>query len=294
MTQLTPEEKKKLIINLLLILCSVIIVVLGAMMIKSLLEYRESRKEYDVLQEYTFVEEDEAESAKPSAEKTEPVKENTDTAGNAATKENPEKDESGKILVKKEPTCALSIDFASLQEVNPDVKGWIYMDELNISYPIVQGENNDEYIYTTVMGTANNSGSIFMESLNAGDFSDSHTLIYGHNMKDGSMFGKLKRLYDQDYIDKMEEIPAFWVITPTGKYRYDIFSIHTTPASGETYTIYSGESNEVADYMNSMAKKSGVELSKRTYNSTDKVITLSTCTGSDEYRLVVQGVLHVD
>lgn len=291
------EDKKKLLINGLLVLCSVVILVLTVMMVKALLEYRESRKEYDALKEYIFVEDNSQEASKSTQEseavKKEPGKTDSKDKENSANATD-KAEESEKVLVKKEPTCALTIDFASLQEINPDVKGWIYLDALNISYPIVQGENNDEYIYTTVMGTANNSGSIFMESLNAGDFSDSHTLIYGHNMKDGSMFGKLKRLYDQDYIDKMEEIPAFWIITPSGTYRYDIFSIHTTPAAGETYTIYSGAGDAVADYMNSMARKTGVELSKRTYNSTDKVVTLSTCTGSDEYRLVVQGVLHVE
>ena len=133
-----------------------------------------------------------------------------------------------------------------------------------------------------------------MESLNAGDFSDPHTLIYGHNMKDGSMFGHLKNLYDQDYVDNLESVLCFWIITPNGKSRYDIFSIHTVSASGEAYTIFSGECDEVGTYLNSMARLSGVELPQRVYNSKDKAVTLSTCTGSDEYRLIVQGVLHVD
>ena len=113
-------------------------------------------------------------------------------------------------------------------------------------------------------------------------------------MKDGSMFGKLKKLYDQDFVDEWDAPLCFWIITPKGKYRFDIFSIHTVSATGDAYTLFTGQGDVVAEYINKMARQTGVELPQRAYNSEDKVITLSTCTSGDEYRLVVQGVLHVE
>jgi sortase B len=111
-------------------------------------------------------------------------------------------------------------------------------------------------------------------------------------MKDGSMFGKLKKLYDQKFVDEWDAPLCFWILTPEGKYRYDIFSIHTVSATGETYTLFSGDSDEVGEYANTMARQSGVKLPQRAYHGQDRIITLSTCTSGDEYRLVVQGVLR--
>ena len=194
----------------------------------------------------------------------------------------------------REATCSITVDFDALWKINPDVKGWIYLEALGITYPIVKGETNDDYIYTSVKGTANSGGSIFMDYRNSDSFLDPHTLIYGHNMKDGSMFGKLKKLYDQDFVDEWDAPLCFWIITPEGKYRYDIFSIHTVSATGETYTLFIGQGDVVAAYINKMVRQTGVALPQRVYNDEDKVITLSTCTSGDDYRLVVQGVLHVE
>ena len=280
------EERKSAanaIINALIIIFTLLIIFFAWMLVKETIPYIESRKEYDDLQQFILPEEE--------------VKPSTVIVGGSSTDSGDESDdgseESGE-KVMREAVCNLKVDFEALWKVNPDVKGWIYLEALGITYPVVQGETNDDYIYTSVKGSANRGGSIFMDFRNGDDFMDPHTLIYGHNMKDGSMFGKLKKLYDQDFIDEWDAPLCFWIITPEGKYRYDIFSIHTVSASGETYTLFSGEGDVVAEYINTMARQTGVELPQRVYNSKDKVITLSTCTSGDEYRLVVQGVLHVE
>jgi hypothetical protein len=81
----------------------------------------------------------------------------------------------------------------SLAQINPDVYGWISIAGTDINYPIVQGKDNDEYLHRTYKRENLFVGSIFMDYQNSADFSDCNSIIYGHNMKDGSMFGKLSR-----------------------------------------------------------------------------------------------------
>ena len=286
------KQKTNLVLNGLIILFTLLIIFFVFMLIKETIPYVQSRKEYNELQQFILPEE---KAVKPETI----IVGNTDNSDNAESKDNAtdaaeatEEDSEEKVM--REATCSITVDFDALWKINPDVKGWIYLEALNITYPVVKGETNDDYIYTSVKGTANSGGSIFMDYRNSDSFLDPHTLIYGHNMKDGSMFGKLKKLYDQDFVDEWGASLCFWIITPEGKYRYDIFSIHTVSATGEAYTLFMGQGDVVAEYINKMARQTGVALPQRVYNDNDKVITLSTCTSGDDYRLVVQGVLHVE
>ena len=286
------KQKTNFILNGLIILFTLLIIFFVFMLIKETIPYVQSRKEYNELQQFILPEE---EAVKPGTI----IVGNLGSSDGKGTGENStdtteETEDGADEKVMREATCPMTVDFNALWKINPDVKGWIYLEALGITYPVVKGETNDDYIYTSVKGTANSGGSIFMDYRNSDSFLDPHTLIYGHNMKDGSMFGKLKKLYDQDFVDEWDAPLCFWIITPEGKYRYDIFSIHTVSATGETYTLFTGQGDVVADYINKMARQTGVELPQRVYNDEDKVITLSTCTSGDDYRLVVQGVLHVE
>ncbi len=287
------EKSKKgrdtgsIIISILIVLFTILIVFSVMMLVKETIPYIESRQEYDELQQFIIPDEEKVKSEPIIVGGKDKTEESAESIENVETVTPEEK-------VMREATCSIKVDFESLQKINPDIKGWIYLEALDISYPIVRGETNDDYIYTTVNGNANDGGSIFMDFRNSDDFMDPHTLIYGHNMKDGSMFGKLKKMYNQKFVDEWDAPLCFWILTPEGKHRFDIFSIHTVTAVGETYTLFSAESDAVAEYINKMARQTGVELPQRVYNSKDKVITLSTCTSGNDYRLVVQGVLHVE
>lgn len=91
----------------------------------------------------------------------------------------------------------LSVDHAGLYAVNPDYAGWIYIEDdiadIHISYPFLQGETNDEYLRTTMEGERSSAGSVFVDENTPADFSEHHTILYGHNMLDGSMFSDLKK-----------------------------------------------------------------------------------------------------
>lgn len=197
------------------------------------------------------------------------------------------KDVEGKEV--KHWTSPLDIDFDELESINKDVVGWIYMEALPdiINYPLVQGDNNEYYLHHTYKKEDVFAGSIFVDYKNSSDFSDQNTIIYGHNMNNGSMFGSLKKYKNQETIDKS---PYFWIITKDEAYKYQIFSIYTASVEGDTYTLIKGPGSETIDYAVSMWKKSELDMGDFDFKETDKIITLSTCTGDSSTRFVVQGI----
>ncbi|MDY3249410.1 MAG: class B sortase [Candidatus Choladocola sp.] len=185
------------------------------------------------------------------------------------------------------PTMTNPIDFADLQNVNSDVVGWLKIRALDISYPLVQGEDNDYYLHRTFEKTDNFAGCLFVNCDNKSDFTDQNTIIYGHNMKNGSMFGKLKNFQEEETFEKSK---YFWIFTPDLIYQYRIFSACVVNKTGLTYqTSYTNsEFQSLINYVypNSVVKNSDVQVSE-----SDRIVTLSTCTGDDSTRFVVMGKL---
>lgn len=188
---------------------------------------------------------------------------------------------------EEEVVPPITVNFEELKKINPDVVGWIYIEALEVSYPVVQGKDNDEYLHHTYEGTYNFAGSIFLEYTNKKDFSDCNTIIYGHNMKNGSMFGTLKEFQKQETYEKS---PYIWMLTPEEDYQYEIISSYTTPVSSETYTLFKGPDKEFKEYVEKMMKNSEITTRKIEVDVKDKVITLSTCTGNSATRYVVQAI----
>ena len=187
-----------------------------------------------------------------------------------------------------EPKPPLNVDFDKLRSVNEDVIGWIYVDALpDISYPIVQGTDNQTYLHQTYEKNYNFAGTIFIDYENKPDFSDCNTLVYGHNMKNGTMFGQLKKfsedqsLYDND--------KYFWILTPDKNYRYEIISAYTTGVNSDTYTLFKGPGEEFEEYLKRIKSYSEIKTDDTELTIKDKIVTLSTCTGNESTRFVVQG-----
>lgn len=186
----------------------------------------------------------------------------------------------------------IEVNFSPLKSVNEDVIGWLYMEAIpEISYPVVHGEDNEYYLHRTYEGTYNFAGTIFVDYENKGDFSDCNTLVYGHNMQNGSMFGKLKRFQEQDVMDASR---YFWILTPDRNYRYEIFAAYNTAVNSETYTLFLGPGQEFLDYANTMKKNTQIYAGNVEFAMTDRIVTLSTCTGNESTRFVVQGKLVDD
>ena len=180
----------------------------------------------------------------------------------------------------------LQVNWDELKEINPDIVGWIYVDALpNISYPVLKGEDNDYYLHHTFRREYLFSGSIFEDYLNDPDFSDPNTIVYGHNMKDGSMFNALKQLKNQETYDAN---PYFWILTPKGNYRYHIYCAATAAAGSDVYLLYRDQDEEFLKWEEKMQEMSEVK-NQVDFQKTDKTVILSTCTSDSSYRVVVIG-----
>lgn len=185
-------------------------------------------------------------------------------------------------------TAPISVDFAELMKVNPDVIGWIYCEGTKISYPILQSDDNDAYLHTMIDGSYNKAGSIFMDYRNSPNFSDLGTVIYGHNMKNDSMFGTLNEYKKQEYY---EAHPVMWVLTPEKTYRLEIIAALDTLDDSIAYDIPASE-DELKEYLQWAVKRSDIETDVD-ISKTMRVVTLSTCYSAsyDNTRYIVVGEL---
>ena len=197
-------------------------------------------------------------------------------------------DELEKAGPEAQPQPPINVDFDKLRSVNEDVVGWIYVDALDdISYPVVQGKDNDTYLHRTYEKNYNFAGTIFVDYENSRDFSDCNTLVYGHNMKNGSMFGHLKKfVQDKETYQKSK---YFWILTPEKNYRYEIVSAYTTGVNSDTYTLFKGPGDEFQEYLKKIKDYSEIATEEKDLTIKDKIVTLSTCTGNESTRFVVQG-----
>ena len=181
------------------------------------------------------------------------------------------------------------MDLEVLREQNPDVVGWIVIPDTQLSYPLMKGTENDYYLNHTWLKEANSVGSIFLEYSCAEDFSDFNTIIYGHRMKNGSMFATLKYYAEQEYF---LEHPSVYVVTDEGVDIYDIFAAYEADVTGHTYYINLAKESNREIFVNNSLILSEIDT-EITPSVEDKILTLSTCTGLGyDSRWVVQAVLR--
>ncbi|MBO4854669.1 MAG: class B sortase [Oscillospiraceae bacterium] len=126
----------------------------------------------------------------------------------------------------------IQVDFPALRQVNGDIVAWLYGPGTEISYPVVQGKDNDQYLYLLPDRTWNVSGSLFLDYRCSPGFSDNISIIYGHHMKTGAMFGGLVQYKEQSYY---KAHPYFYLITPEQKYRVELFAGCVIPSDAELY-----------------------------------------------------------
>ena len=259
-TQKQPEQKKKkksdVLLTIALIAAIAVFCYAAFNLYHIYTEYKKGTDEYNQIEEMAVTERDadSAEVAGPNAQLKPPIE----------------------------------VDFDKLKSVNEDVVGWIYVDALpDISYPIVKGKDNQTYLHQTYEKNYNFAGTIFVDYENSGDFSDCNTLVYGHNMKNGSMFGHLKKFREDDKLYKQDKY--FWILTPERNYRYEIISAYTTGVNSDTYTLFKGPGEEFEKYLETIKGYSEIQTDDTDLTIKDKIVTLSTCTGNESTRFVVQG-----
>lgn len=192
---------------------------------------------------------------------------------------------------EKEP-LVLPVNLAELMEKYPDVYAWIQIPGTGIDYPIVQRTgDNSYYLNHTVEGKNKIEGAIYTEDYNAKNFFDANTVIYGHNMKNGSMFQQLHRYEDRKFLKENPDV----VIYQTDQIlHYRIFAAYVYDNRHLMESFDFSDSDVFDAYIESildMKNMSNVIDDSVAITSEDRIITLSTCNGNDKERYLVQAVL---
>ena len=212
-------------------------------------------------------------------EPSKPVISETEAATEAAGETQPEATEAPELAGLPR------VDFEHLAQINPDVVGWIYIKDTNINYPIVQGRNNNYYLDKLFDGTYNAAGSIFLDAACSSDFLDSHSIIYGHNMKDKSMFADLMKYKDQIFFEDHAE---GLLVTPTAVHRIVFFSGYVSHNWTDAWEL---EFRDISfsKWLKNIEARSFFDTTDLP-DEDDRILTLSTCTYEfDDAKYVLHG-----
>ena len=276
-----PKSKKKkkqsFIHYLIPTVLFISMIVFGGLFLRDFLEYRAAEDEYASLQDHIVISE-------------EPKKE-------APKKEKASEDEFDDEA-EEEPVDLLhphfQIDYGALSGVNADFTAVLHVPALSITYPVVKSKDNEEYLHRTLEGKANFAGSIFLDANAKGSYDHKNTFIFGHNMKNGTMFGKLKYFLRDDQLANSN--PYVFLCRPEGITRYRIFSYYLTTVESPIYNDFEGDKGydqylslvqRLSSYRN--YPKDSIDFSRR-----PDIITLSTCSGPSggNQRFIVQAALE--
>lgn len=177
------------------------------------------------------------------------------------------------------------VDFNKLKEQNSDAVAWIKVNNTNIEYPVVKGSNNSFYLNHNFEKSNNSAGWIFADYRNKFDNTDKNIVIYGHNMKDNSMFGSLKNILNSDWYDN-EENTNITLYTENEKCIYKVFSIYEIESENYYIKTEFSDDNNFEQFVKTIKKRSikefNIDVSKD-----DNILTLSTCANNNKYRVVL-------
>ena len=169
------------------------------------------------------------------------------------------------------------VDWKALKKVNPDVQGWLYQKGTVINYPVVQGTDNDTYLHTRFDKQWSGGGTLFVDCRMEKDFRGFNSIIYGHHMKDGSMFRSIRGYTKEDgYYDKHKTLE---LATPHGNYHLVVFSAFITKATDEDTYKMTYDDPAKQSYIDRAWERSELPLTKDSVDVTknDRLVTLSTC-----------------
>lgn len=164
-------------------------------------------------------------------------------------------------------------NLTALAAQNEDLVGWIELIGTAIDYPVVKGADNAYYLTHNFLKQESIVGTIFMDQDNSPDFTDPNTVLYGHNMKDGSMFHALKAFRRQEVID---QDPMLYITLQDRTLTYEIVSVYVAEADYD-YRYHYREGEGYLDFLERITAKSCVALDRAPLVETDRILTLSTC-----------------
>jgi len=179
----------------------------------------------------------------------------------------------------------INVDFETVIIKNQETVAWLWIPDTNINFPIVQGNDNEKYLHYAFDGAKSAVGSIFLDYRNSPEFSDRHSVIYGHNMKNGSMFGHLSKFSEREYTEKHCYI---YLITEKKIKKYRIFSQYITNENLESYRMNFENEVDFEKYLQRVEEYSDYNTNWKIESK--KIITLSTCVNDDSKRRVIHAV----
>lgn len=166
--------------------------------------------------------------------------------------------------------------FTQLKYINPDTVGWVEIFGTHINYPIVQGSNDLEYLNKDIYGNSALSGSIYLAADNNGDFGDWYSLIYGHHMENGAMFGDITKFLDKDYFDSHR---SGVLQTDSGEYLIDVFAcVSTNSYEGTIYNISPDSEKKYPELKEYISSHSNNLTDIPETGADTKILAFSTCT----------------
>ena len=266
----SKKDKKYNAVGIAVIsMCSVLTLASGLLIARDLHQYSESTASYEDLA--AFVE---------LPEQTEAPEETGSGGGTARADE----------ILTEETVVLPTVDFDALKETNEDIIGWVTIPDTVVNYPVTQTDNNSYYLNHLYDGTYNKTGCLFADYENQADFSDRNTIIYGHNMRDGSMFATLNEYDKQEFFNAHKEL---YLVTPEGGYVVELFAAFSAKpsesgADTSPWRLSWKDDGAYTTWLNVMQDRSVVE-SDVTVTSSDKVLTLSTCRPGGTERFIVMG-----
>ena len=184
----------------------------------------------------------------------------------------------------------IEVDWDYLRSVNEEVVGWLYCPGTIINYPVVQTTDNDFYLMHNFSREYNGAGALFADMNSSLGVLESNYIIYGHNMKDGSMFGSFQSYKNESYAD---ENPILYLLTPDGAYRIDLFAMHIVEGIVENFPTHFSDATAYQAYINEVSP-TFYWFRPEKLDTRYPLVTLSTCTsaqGFESARLVLHGVL---
>lgn len=242
-------------------------------------EYKEGEDSYQQLQELVSV---------PQQTEDDEQQPDTTQAPQPGQNEQPDADQTVSVESPEKDTKPV-VNFTALHAINEDVVGWIYQEGTAVNYPIAQGVDNQEYLYWLINGDYNSAGTPFMDYRNEPDFSDRNTVVYGHNMNNGTMFADFHKYTDQEYYDAH---PTMLLLTPDGDYTVEFFAGYITDLDANAWQMTFSSDEEFDSWLNNAVSRSAF-TSNVEPTVQDRVITLSTCSDSAaKTRFVLLGVLR--
>lgn len=189
------------------------------------------------------------------------------------------------------------INFGELKKVNADICGWIKIEGTSIDFPIMQSSNSkaeDYYLKHNWKGEYEKAGAAYIQKLNKSDFSDKNTIIYGHDMKNGSVFGTLKKYRDKKYFNEHKSLKIY---TENHILEYEIYSAFV---HNDNHLMYEYDFSSDAGYQNFINESLSPKTSTKnvaegvSVTTADKIVTLSTCTSTEGERYLITAVLKKD